>query len=140
MSFLSRRPSAQTRAPGSGYSLFDSQLTVTGDIETDGSVRIDGRMFGNIRRADTVVIGVGATMTGNINARDVVIGGTLTGNLSATDRVELQPTAIVTGDVITQLVLVQEGGVVNGRVDMRSLVQVPAPAATTEHSFPAGRR
>ena len=35
-------------------------------------------------------------MMGNINARDVVVGGTLTGNVSATERVELQPTAVVT--------------------------------------------
>src|SRR4051812_17263466 len=114
MSFLSRRPSGPTRMPGSGYSLFDSQLTVTGDIETDGSVRIDGQMIGSVRRADTVVLGVGATMHGDVHAREVVVGGTLTGNIEASERVELQATAIVIGNVSTQLVLIQEGGVVNG--------------------------
>ena len=121
MSLLSRRPSAIPTPPGSGYSLIDSQLTVSGDIDTSGSLRIDGVLIGTIRRADTVVLGVGATMTGSVHAREVIVGGALTGNVHATDRVELQPTAIVTGDITTQVVLVQEGGVVNGRVEMPPL-------------------
>jgi cytoskeletal protein CcmA (bactofilin family) len=92
---------------------------MTGDLETAGSLRIDGKLEGTIRRADTVVLGVGASMSGDVYARDVVIGGTITGNIHATERAELQATAIVTGDVLTQTILVQEGGVVNGRVLMR---------------------
>jgi len=92
---------------------------MTGDLETAGSLRIDGKLEGTIRRADTVVLGVGASMSGDVYARDVVIGGTITGNIHATERVELQATAIVTGDVLTQTIIVQEGGVVNGRVLMR---------------------
>jgi len=120
MSLLARRsgPSAPN-STGSGYSLLDSQLSLTGDLETSGSLRIDGKLDGSIRRADTVVLGVGASMSGDVYAREVVIGGTITGNVHATERVELQATAIVTGDILTQTILVQEGGVVNGRVLMR---------------------
>ena len=119
MNLFSKRPSAAAAAPGSGYSLLDSQLSVSGDIETSGSLRIDGTLNGTIRRADTVVVGVGATMSGDVHAREVIIGGAITGNVHATERVELQPTAIVTGNIATQVVLVQEGGVVNGRVEMQ---------------------
>ena len=141
MSLLSRRPSGPTRAPSTGYSLFDSQLNVIGDIETDGSVRIDGRMTGSVRRSDTVVIGVGATMEGDIHAREVVVGGTLTGCIHASERVELQPTAVVNGDITTQVVLVQEGGVVNGRVEMRHAgAAVAHPASAADHAIPTGHR
>ena len=128
MSLLSRRPGTSSTPPGSGYSLFDGQLTVHGDIETSGSLRVDGQLNGTVRRADTVVLGVGATMTGDVHAREVIVGGALTGNIHATERVELQPTAIVTGDITTQVVLVQEGGVVNGRVEMR-----PTDGASATH-------
>lgn len=124
MSLLSRRTSAKPAAPGSGYSLLDSQLSIAGDLSTEGSLRIDGRLTGTIRQADTVVIGVGATMNGDVFAREVIIGGALAGNVHATERVELQPTAIVNGNLVTQVVLVQEGGVVNGRIEMH------APAGT----------
>jgi cytoskeletal protein CcmA (bactofilin family) len=141
VSLLSKRQSGPTRLPGSGYSLFDSQLTVTGDIQTEGSVRIDGKMTGSIRQADTVVLGVGATMEGDVVAREVVIGGTLKGNIRATDRVELQPTAVVTGDIMTQVVSIQEGGVVNGRVHMYgTAAELSVPAASADHALPAGHR
>ena len=121
MSLLARRsgPTSTPTAAGSGYSLLDAQLVVTGDLDTGGSLRIDGKLDGSVRRADTVVLGVGAAMSGDVHAREVVIGGTITGNVHATERVELQATAIVTGDILTQTILVQEGGVVNGRVLMR---------------------
>jgi len=121
MSLLARRsgPTSTPTSAGSGYSLLDAQLAVSGDLDTAGSLRIDGKLEGNVRRADTVVIGVGAAMTGDVHAREVVIGGTIIGNVHATERVELQATAIVTGDIVTQTILVQEGGVVNGRVLMR---------------------
>jgi cytoskeletal protein CcmA (bactofilin family) len=140
MGLLNRRASASDQ-PGSGYSLLDSQLTVDGDIDTAGSLRIDGRLNGNILRSDTVVLGAGASMNGDVRAREVIVGGTLTGNVYASERVELQPTAVVTGDITSQLVLVQEGGVVNGRVQM----QPPsATGASSPHSgelsIPQGRR
>ena len=121
MSLLARRGgNAPPKEIGTGYSLLDTQLVVTGDIDTSGSLRIDGRLMGSITRADTVVIGVGAAMTGDVNAREVIIGGTLRGNVSASDRLELQPTAVVIGDVSTNVILVHEGGVLNGRMEMRS--------------------
>jgi cytoskeletal protein CcmA (bactofilin family) len=128
MSFMKRRAGSTTPAPPTGFSVLDSASIVTGDLESAASIRIDGRMEGNIRRADMVVLGVGATMSGDVHAREVVIGGTLNGTVYATDRVELQATAIVTGDLVTQSVLVQEGGVVNGRVLMRP-PETPIPSS-----------
>lgn len=119
MSLLSRRTDSRSPDVGSGFSLLDRQLSLVGDLDTGGSLRIDGELTGTIRRADTVVIGAGARMTGDIFAREVIIGGTLAGSVYASERVELQPTAIVNGSIVTQVVLVQEGGVVNGRIEMQ---------------------
>jgi cytoskeletal protein CcmA (bactofilin family) len=140
MSLLSRRSGASQQVAGTGYSLLDSQLSITGDLETDGSLRIDGKLEGTIRRADTVVIGVGAKMTGDLHAREVIIGGTVTGNVFASERAELQPTAIVTGNLVTQVVLVQEGGVVNGRIEMRPPESMSAAAPAGALSIPSIRR
>jgi cytoskeletal protein CcmA (bactofilin family) len=125
MSLFRGRRGASSSAAASGFSLLDANLTVTGDLQTAGSIRIEGRLEGSIHKADTVVIGVGASISGDVHAREVVLGGTLTGNVHATERVELQATAVVTGDVHTVSVLVQEGGVVNGRV----IMSPPAPDA-----------
>ena len=119
MRFMKGGSRPSTPAPPTGFSLLDAAIVVKGDLETSASLRIDGRVEGSVRRADVVVLGVGATMSGDIHAREVVVGGTLTGSIHAAERVELQATAIVTGDLVAQSVLVQEGGVVNGRVLMR---------------------
>lgn len=141
MSLLSRRPAPPQDVAGTGYSLLDSQLTTDGDITTIGSLRIDGRLNGSILRADTVVLGVGATMVGNVTAREVIVGGALTGTIIASDRVELQPTAIVNGDIRTQVVLVQEGGVINGRVEMQPAAGAGGTAGGTSAagSLPSSR-
>lgn len=123
MRFFSRRrsasPAASKPASGSkGYSLLDAPLSVTGDLETTGSLRIEGKLEGSILGADSVVVGVGSRIAGDVHARELIVGGTITGNVHASERVELQATAVVTGDVHTGSILVQEGGVVNGRVLM----------------------
>lgn len=119
MRFMKRSAGTPRVTPPSGFSLLDTGISLTGDVDTTGSLRIDGRMEGSVRRADIVVVGAGATVSGDVHAREVIIGGTLNGSVHASERVELQATAIVTGDIVTQSVLMQEGGVVNGRVLMR---------------------
>lgn len=136
MSILSRRRGASPAAVGSGYSLLDANLTVTGDLETTGSLRIEGKLEGTVLKADSVVIGAGASITGDVHAREVIVGGTITGNVHASERIELQATAVVTGDIHTGSVLLQEGGVVNGRVLMnRPSAAVSGP--TRSHATPA---
>jgi len=103
-------------ATGAGYSVLDAQLSVRGDIETDGTLRVDGRLDGSIRRADIVVIGNGATVVGDISAREVIVGGSVQGNVTATTRIELQPSAVVTGDIDAGAIMIQEGCVVQGRL------------------------
>jgi cytoskeletal protein CcmA (bactofilin family) len=114
------RPQERAAAGGNdGFSLLSANLTITGDIESDGTVRIDGRLEGSVRRAAIVVLGTGASIKGNITAREVLIGGTVEGNIDAADRIELQPSAIVTGDIDAGAILIREGGVIRGQLNVR---------------------
>lgn len=133
------KPVSKPAPAGKGYSLLDSQLTVTGDLETTASLRIEGNLEGSVLSADSVVIGVGSKISGDIHAREIVVGGTITGNVHASERVELQATAVVTGDVHTGSILVQEGGVVNGRVLMGPPGATGAHGRPTETAEPARR-
>ena len=80
MKLFGRRP---TQVGDSGYSLIDNALSISGDINTTGTVRIDGRVEGALHRADTLIIGKDGVIVGNVEAREVVVGGQLTGNLIA---------------------------------------------------------
>jgi cytoskeletal protein CcmA (bactofilin family) len=119
MSLLKRRPSIDAVTSTLAYSVLDAQLAVTGDIETGGTVRIDGKLRGSIRRADLVIIGAGAEVEGDVAAREVIVGGTVSGNIEAAERAELQASAVVTGDITAGAVLIHEGGAVRGRLVVR---------------------
>ena len=115
MSLLTRRSAAPAAA---GYSVIDDRLTISGELQTDGTVRIDGRVEGTMHRADTVIIGADGVLIGDVEAREVVVGGALHGNVSASGRVEVQSSATVQGDIRAAAVLLQEGGTVHGHVSV----------------------
>jgi cytoskeletal protein CcmA (bactofilin family) len=119
MAFLRQRKPAAPLPVGDGYSVLDAHLSITGDIETDGTLRIDGRLEGSVRRGGVVILGVGASVKGSIVANEVVVGGTVEGDIRAAQRVELQPTAVVSGDVEAGTILIQEGGALRGRLFVR---------------------
>lgn len=129
--------SKQARAAAAGYSVIDHELTVSGDIRTGGTVRVDGRVEGSLHRADTLIIGAGGTVVGNIEAREVVIGGTLQGNLTVGERVEVQTTATVTGDIRAAAVHLLEGGTVHGHICIKP---IDGESASAFASMPSGRR
>src|SRR5437868_10551492 len=114
MSLFSRRETSPI--PSTNFSVLDSHISVNGDLETDGALRIDGRVEGSILRADLIVIGQGASVVGDVTAREVIVGGAVTGNIFAAQRTELQSSGIVAGDIRSAAILVQEGGVVQGRL------------------------
>jgi cytoskeletal protein CcmA (bactofilin family) len=121
MTLFSRRTGASTNPVATGYSVIDTQMTVHGDVETDGPLRVDGQLEGSINRADLVIIGAGASIVGDVVAREVIIGGSVTGNVSATVRVELQSTGAVAGDIESSAILIQEGGMVQGHVTIHPI-------------------
>lgn len=114
MSIFGRRDTSPI--PSTNFSVLDSHITVSGDLETDGALRIDGRLEGTIHRADLIVVGEGSSIVGDINGREVIVGGSVTGNIFASQRTELQSTGIVAGDIRSAAILIHEGGVVQGRL------------------------
>ena len=127
MSLFSRRETSPI--PTTNFSVLDTHITVSGDVETDGALRVDGRLEGSIHRADLVVVGEGASVVGDINAREVIVGGAVTGNIFAIQRTELQSSGIVAGDIRSAAILVHEGGVVQGRLYIHPISGTPEPGA-----------
>ena len=137
MSLFKRRPDPNNLpATDAGYSVLDAQLTIRGDIETEGTLRVDGRLDGSIRRADIVVIGAGATVVGDISAREVIVGGSVQGNVTATNRIELQPSAVVTGDIDAGAIMIHEGCVVQGRLTVTAAPSVKERPAKVKARAP----
>lgn len=89
-----------------------------GVIHFDGTVRIDGRLEGEVHTKGTLVIGEHAVIKGIITAGTLVCGGRVKGNITAGERVQLLKPAIVVGDVRTPVIVIEEGAHVHGMYDM----------------------
>jgi cytoskeletal protein CcmA (bactofilin family) len=88
-----------------------------GNVETTGTIRIDGLVEGHIQ-ADWVILGEKAIVKGNIIARGIVVGGKIEGNLLAKEIVDVKAQGVITGDIEASKFLVVEGGILNGKVSM----------------------
>lgn len=117
-------------------SIIAAGMTVSGDIESTGVVKVEGRVDGSIRSARQVLVGRQGTVHGDIETREAVIGGSVEGTITASERVEIQATAAVQGDIITRTIVVAEGGRINGTVRMDegkpgTRSAAPSPVAET---------
>lgn len=110
-----RAPSAPVEA---ALSIIAAGMTITGDVDTSGVLKVDGEINGSITNARQVLLGRGGAVRGNVIAGEVVVGGHVEGSVTAAERLELQATATIAGDIETRSIVVIEGARINGRVRM----------------------
>jgi cytoskeletal protein CcmA (bactofilin family) len=70
-----------------------------GDITTQGSIRIDGQLEGNVYASEAIITGPESFIKGNLDCKDAIISGRVEGNVSALENVELQSGANILGDI-----------------------------------------
>jgi len=93
-------------------------VVIEGRIASAQDLRIDGRVEGTIEVGDhLLIVGKGAAVKANLVARSILISGTVVGNVTATDRIDLQATGSVEGDISSPRLVMVDGAVVKGRVD-----------------------
>lgn len=122
-------PNAPATATGAaaGLSIVGAGMTVHGDIETGGVVKIEGTVNGHVKAGQQVLVARGGRIDGDVETDEAVIAGVVHGAVCAAHRVEIQSAAAVEGDVTTGRILVAEGAVLNGVVRMGDAGQ---PAAS----------
>ncbi len=110
-------------------------LVIKGEVIGSESLYIDGRIEGKISLPDNrVTIGRNGTVQANINAREVVVMGKVTGNIECTDRVDIRSECVVTGDVSTMRISVEDGAVLKGGIEVRSGEQKQNKSQSKENS------
>src|SRR2546423_2257597 len=101
-----------------GLSIIGAGMRVVGDISADGVVKIEGSVNGTVRAAKQVLVARGGEVEGDVISREAIIGGEVRGAIYAEERVELQSTSGVHGDVSTKRLVIQEGGEIHGVLRM----------------------
>jgi cytoskeletal protein CcmA (bactofilin family) len=96
-------------------------ITIKGDLSGNEDLQIDGTVEGRIDLPNNqLTIGAEGRVKAEVHAKAVVVIGHVTGNLSAADRIQVEATGIVDGDVKAPRLVIQEGAMLNGSVEMGS--------------------
>jgi len=128
--FGKTKSAAETKAPQprgptvptGALSIIGAGMTVRGDLDANGVVKIEGTVDGNVRAAAQVLVAKGGSVQGDVDTTEAVVGGVVSGAIRARDRVEIQSGASVHGDITTRRIAVAEGGTLNGLIRMDEAV------------------
>jgi len=91
-----------------------------GKLSFEGTVRIDGKLNGEIFSDDVLIIGEGAEVKAEINVGSIVIEGSVQGNINAKRSVEIHTPGKVRGNIITPSLYVEKGVLFDGNCQMES--------------------
>lgn len=98
-----------------------------GSIKTKGLIRIDGEMEGDVATQGDVVIGEGGKVNLELKARNVAVAGRFEGNLETEGKLEIRSSGVVVGNVKTNGLIVDDGAVFSGSMEMRRKDQMIKP-------------
>ena len=94
-------------------------VRVEGRVISTEDLTIDGHVEGGIELGNrSLTVGPGATIKADVVARNVTISGAVTGNVRASEHLELQATGSVVGDIVAPQLVMAEGAVITGKVDV----------------------
>ncbi|WP_455243406.1 bactofilin family protein [Petrachloros mirabilis] len=93
-------------------------VQLRGEIRVEGTVRIDGRLEGDIHTKGQVIIGEEGLVQGTITAGTVVSSGRIKATVNAVERVQLLKTAVLIGEVHTPVLMMEDGAKLQGTTDM----------------------
>lgn len=102
-------------------------VVIKGELSGSEDLYVDGQVEGSIAlKGNSLTVGPHGQIKASVEAKGVIVQGKLEGNITASDRVELRRTAIVTGDVSTQRISIEEGAYLKGKVDIQGKAEKAA--------------
>lgn len=98
-------------------SIIGKDLFIQGELKGEGTIRIDGRVEGNIFLEKGVIVGEHANILGDVKSENLIVYGKLTGNILCKS-IQIKSSGIIKGDIHTDVVLIETGGKYNGQLHM----------------------
>lgn len=116
-----RTPVRSEPASISSPSVIGKKLIIDGRISGTEGLTVEGQVKGEIDLESDLRIGPGARIEAKVHARNVTVEGSLVGDVSADARVELTPSANVDGNITAPKIVVSEGAIFKGAVNMSAV-------------------
>jgi len=129
-------PPAPVAEAGPTESVFAAALTIKGDINFEGAIRIEGEIHGRITGQGRLTVSPTGRVIGDIMSAEVVIQGMVQGNVTSLDRLEIAGSAQVVGDLKAARLIVGDGCKILGRLDINSESMTAVDAPAPSHKAP----
>ena len=107
-----------------------NEVDIVGTIKSKGSVRIDGKLDGELQVSGDATIGKTAVIKGNVHGNSVIVEGSVNGNITAQDKIDMKSSARVNGDIRSKRLAVEDGVTFIGKSEVNpSGAAMPAAGA-----------
>jgi len=94
-------------------------VKLDGDFVSEGDIVVEGMVNGNVKTKNFLRIGEKAVINAEIEAGNAFIAGTINGNLKIISNLEITATAKIKGDIKTSLISIENGALINGKIEMK---------------------
>ncbi len=91
---------------------------IEGNIKVQSSMRVDGRVKGQVMASDSIVIGKEGEIEGELRVKNIIIGGRVKGKIFASGKVVLEARSVFQGELKTSKLVIDDGAVFDGTCSM----------------------
>ena len=112
------RPSAHAPVSSGPACVIGSKTRINGEISGDENVTVEGSVEGSIKITRDLHIGTGGSVKATVSAQSVVVAGELLGDCHASQRVQIEASGRMTGNIRAPRVVIVEGATFRGNSDM----------------------
>ena len=98
--------------------IISSGVLIEGKLSSKGNVRVDGTVKGDVNVNGNVTIGETGDINGEINADVITVGGKVIGKLNAKEKVVLEGKAVLKGDLVAKILVIEAGAKFDGNSKM----------------------
>jgi len=89
-----------------------------GVLSFEGTIRVDGKVEGEVISKDTLIASDGAFLQGEISVGTIIVSGRIVGNINASQKVHLLAPASIQGNIKTPKLIIEEGVTFDGKCEM----------------------
>ena len=100
-------------------SIVGEDVNINGDLISNTSIRIDGKVMGNVTAQKLIIVGKNAEIKGDLSCKNVIVFGKLIGSVTAAE-VQIKKTGTIHGDISVQAIEIEMGGKYNGSLMMNA--------------------
>ena len=116
--FNSKSKSSYDATTTNASTMIGTGTTITGDLESNGDIRIDGTLRGNLRGKAKIIIGTDGTVEGDIEGLQADIMGHVTGTIKVQELLYLHGKTEVKGDIYAGKLQIEPTAIFNGKCHM----------------------